>query len=45
MPTTDTMVNQLRCHALFVPDKAEWHLEESRPTRTMSGEASSGCNP
>ncbi|MDR7329826.1 DUF2599 domain-containing protein [Corynebacterium guangdongense] len=45
IPATDTMVNQLRCHALFVPDKTEWQLEEARPTRTMSGEMSSGCNP
>jgi Protein of unknown function (DUF2599) len=37
--------NQLRCHAVFVPDKPTWDLESWRPDVGYAKTVLAECNP
>ena len=42
---TDSLRNQLRCHAAFAPHKPVWHLETWRPDVSYTATVLHACNP
>lgn len=42
---TDSLRNQLRCHAMFAPHKPVWNLEAWRPDVSYTSTVLHACNP
>lgn len=42
---SETMRDQLRCHAYFASFQRDWHLEYARPVVAWPRMILSGCNP
>jgi hypothetical protein len=45
VPIYDSLRNQLKCHAVFVPDKQHWNLEAWRPDVGYAQTVAAFCNP